>query len=152
LAINTLYRYFMDIIEIQTLIDITGTGVTRPNQGSQLELDQQRNFITLMQCVELRSIVTYNTRPVVETVDVKGMGFGTEYKGKHSVWTFRFSPDRQSVYNDNDNNPVGGLIEDIQGVPVIKNLTETVNISTTVFELKNKQYTNTIIKALQGTI
>ena len=64
----------MQIIEIKTLVDITNTKVTRLNQGTQLELDQCRNFITLLQCVELRSIVSYDSSPQHEAVDVKGMG------------------------------------------------------------------------------
>ena len=78
----------MEIIEIKTLIDITNTKVIRLNQGSQFELDQNRNFITLMQCIELRSIVSYDITPVIEKIDIKSLGFGTAYKGKQNVWTF----------------------------------------------------------------
>jgi len=142
----------MDIIEIQTLVDITNTRVTRPNQGSQLELDQNRNFITMMQCAEIRSIVSYEAKPNVEKIDIKGMGFGSSFKGKQNVWTFKFIPDRESVYMDDNGNPAGLLISDLDGVPIIKNLTETVNIDKAIFDLSDSQFKNTIIKALQGTI
>ena len=73
----------MQTIEIKTLIDITNTRVIRPNQGTQQQIEQQKNFITLNQCIELRSIVSYEFPPSVETVDIKNVGFGTAYKGKH---------------------------------------------------------------------
>jgi hypothetical protein len=142
----------MQIIEIQTLVDITNTRVIRPNQGTQLQLDQQRNFITLMQCIEIRSIVSYDSRPAFETLDIKDMGFGSAYKGKHTVWTFRITPDREGVYTDDRNDPVGELVNDLNQVPFTKNLLETINIDKAIFDLKDNQYKNTIIKALKGAI
>ena len=141
----------MQTIEIKTLIDITNTRVSRPNQGTQLEMDQNRNFTTLKQCTELRSIISYDFSPELQVIDVKDLGFGSKYKGKHAVWTFRFSPDRTGAYAK-DNNDIGCLIEDIQGVPFIEKLTETINIEKTIFELIDASSKNTVIKAIKGTI
>jgi hypothetical protein len=142
----------MEIIEIQTLIDITNTRVIRPNQGTQLEIDQNRNFITMVQCAEMRSVVSYDSKPSVQEVDLKGLEFGTAYKGKHKIWTFRFVPDRVGVYVDDFGHDIGLLISDINGVPVVKNLTESVNIDKSIFELVDDKYRNTIIKALRNTV
>jgi len=142
----------MDTIEIRTLVDITNTKVNRPNQGTQLAYDQNRNFITLMQCVELRSIVSFDNPPTVEEVDVKGLGFGTAYKGKHKVWTFVIVPDRTGVYIGTDGDSVSGLVDDVDSVPFIKNLTESINIDRAIFDCKNSLTKNTIIKAHKGTI
>jgi hypothetical protein len=141
----------MQIIEIKTLLDITDTKVVRATQGSKLEHDQCRNFITMKQCVEIRSIISYDTSPVMGIVDIKDMGFGSKYKGKHAVWTFRFSPDREGPYADGVSE-VGCLFDDIDQVPVVKNLTETINIEKPIFDTKNIDYKNIIIKALKGTI
>ena len=141
----------MQTIEIKTLIDITNTRVSRPNQGTQLEMDQNRNFTTLKQCTELRSIISYDFSPELQVIDVKDLGFGSKYKGKHAVWTFRFSPDRTGAYAK-DNNDIGCLIEDIQGVPFIEKLTETINIEKAIFELIDASSKNTVIKAIKGTI
>ena len=140
----------MEIIEIQTLIDISMTRVVRHNQGTQLQLDQQRNFITLTQCIELRSIVYYERGPTCETVDIKNLNFGTAYKGKHRVWTFKFNPDRSLIYQDLEGNPIGFLVNDLHEVPIIKNLTETINIDKPIFNIKDERFKNTIIKALPG--
>ena len=142
----------MESIEIRTLVDITNTRVNRPNQGTQLAYDQNRNFVTLMQCIELRSIVSYDNPPLVEEVDVKGLGFGTEYKGKHRVWTFVIIPDRTGVYIGDDGDPVSGLVNDVDSVPFIKNLLETINIDRAIFDCMNLSTKNTIIKAHQGII
>lgn len=139
----------MQTIEIQTLVDITDTKVARPNQGTPLQHDQFRNFTTLRQCVEIRSIISYDASPSIETIDVKDMGFGSKYKGKHQVWTFRFYPDRSGAYIE-DQNEVGALINDVNGVPVIQKLTETINMDTAMFEVKDAATKNTIIKAIQG--
>jgi hypothetical protein len=138
-------------IEINTLIDITHTRVIRPNQGTQLELDQHRNFITLLQCAEMRSVVFYEHAPTVEEVDIKDMGFGTMYSGRHRVWTFRFNPDRESVYLDDNNNEIGLLFDDLDGVPLIKNLTESINIGKAIFSCNDSIAKNTIITAHPGT-
>jgi hypothetical protein len=142
----------MDTIEIKTLIDITDTRVVRPNQGSQLQMDQQRNFTTLRQCAEIRSVINYDNSPTSEKQDIKGLGFGTAYKGKQVVWTFRFNSDRPDVYVDDQGAPLGFLINDLDQIPVIKNLAETINIDKAIFELKDVRYKNTIITAITGTI
>jgi hypothetical protein len=99
----------------------------------------------------MRSNIIYDTPPTMEVVDVKDMGFGTKYKGKQQVWTFKFTPERSGTYVLG-NNEVGSLIDDIDQVPIIQNLTETINMDKAIFELKDATTTNTIIKALQGTI
>ena len=141
----------MENIEIRTLVDITNTKVARNNQGSILEHDQYRNFTTLMQCVGLRCIIEYDDNPIVEEIDITDMGFGSAYKGKHRVWTFSFRPDRTLAFED-ESNPVGLLIHDMHEVPVIKTLTETINIDKAVFFTYESQWKNTIIKAHQGTV
>jgi hypothetical protein len=139
-------------IEIATLIDITNTKVIRSNQGTQLELDQNRNFVTLLQCAEIRSIIIYSEIPTFSKIDIRELGFGTKYTGSHTVWKFRFKPDREAVYFDSKNNEIGLLIADLDGVPVIKNLSETINIEKAIFDCTSIAGKNTIITAHIGTI
>jgi hypothetical protein len=141
----------MQVIEIKTLVDITDTKVNRPRQGLQLEHDQYRNFTTLKQCLEIRSNIVFDTEPSVETLDVKDMGFGSNFKGKHQIWTFRFSPERAGAYTEG-NNEIAAVVEDVHSVPVIQNLKETINIDKAIFDLKDLATKNTIIKAILGTI
>lgn len=140
----------MEVIELKTLVDITNTNVRRASQGTEQELEQYKNWITLNQCIELRSVMTFDGNPTVETVDLKGLGFGTEYKGQHKVWTWRFYPDRANIFAT-ENSPLALLIEDLDQVPVIRNLTETINILRPVFELTDKKLINTKLKIISGT-
>lgn len=141
----------MAIIEFKTLIDITNTKVVRLTQGSQLEIDQNRNFTTLLQCIEIRSIVSFDQPPTVEKIDIKGLEFGSQFKGKHNVWTFRCQTDRDDVYSNNGED-LALLLDDVHQVPIVKKLTETINIDKAVFDCKNSQYKNILIKALPGII
>jgi hypothetical protein len=135
----------METFEIVTLVDITRTNVNRIAQGSQLALDQQRNFTTLQQCLEMRSVIEFSENPTSESVDIKNMGFGSEYKGKHKIWSFRFFTDRSGVYTDDSGNPTGNLVSDIHEVPVIKKLTETINMDKAIFDSESAQRKNIII-------
>ena len=78
----------MEIIEIKTLIDITKPEVARVGYGTDLEQNQYKNWTTLQQCVGLRSNIEWHDPPIVENIDIKGLGFGSKYKGNHRVWTF----------------------------------------------------------------
>lgn len=137
----------MEYIQIKTLIDITKTDVRRYNQGTELELNQNKNFITLLQCIELKSIVDFTEPPFIEKIDIKNIGFGIAYKGKHNVWNFKFIPDRLMVYSNNDSD-IGLLINDLHQIPIIKKLTETINIDVPIFDLKDTQFKNTIIECV----
>ena len=137
----------MEIIKIKTLLDITRPKVSRPGEGSPLEQYQYKNWITLQQCIGLRSIIMYDENPVVETIDIKSSGFGSKYKGEHRVWSFTFYTDRTAAYASDDGNMIGLLLNDIHQVPMIENLTETINISKALFDLEDTQYKNTIITA-----
>jgi len=137
----------MEIIEIKTLVDITKPNVQRPGQGSLLEQSQFKNWITFQQCIGLRSIISYEELPTVETVDLKGFGFGNKFKGEHAMWTFTFYPDRSYAYEDDNGNIAGLLHQDLHQVPVIEKLTETINTARAIFDLEDPQYKNTIIKS-----
>ena len=137
----------METIQIKTLVDITKPPVNRPGQGSILEQNQYKNWITLQQCIGLRSIIEFDNLPSSEIIDIKGIGFGSRYKGQHRVWTFEFNTDRTLSYDDEKGNIIGLLFEDLNNVPIIEKLTETINIKQAVFDLESPQNKNTIISA-----
>ena len=147
MTINTLYRYIMEVIEIKTLVDITNTEVRRINQGTQQELDQFRNWTTILQCIGLRAIINYDRNPTSEIFSVKDLGFGSEFTGKHRIWTFQFRPDRSDAFAL-DQDRIALLLNDLDMVPMILNLTETINTKQAVFSIFDKQYTNTVVKAI----
>lgn len=137
----------MQRIKIQTLIDVTCSKAKRPGQGDATEINQYRNYATLLQAIGLRTNISFDDPPVCETRKLNGHKFGSEYDGKeHAIWTFEFTTERDDVYNDGSNKD--GLVllkEDLHNVPVIKNLTETINTDKSVFDLKSAKYRNTIV-------
>lgn len=136
----------MEVIEIKTLVDITNTDVRRINQGTQQELDQFRNWTTVLQCIGLRSIINYDRNPTSEIINIKDSGFGAEFTGKHRVWTFQFRPDRSDAFAL-DRDQIALLRNDLDMVPMLLNLTETINTKQAVFSLFDKKYTNIVVKA-----
>lgn len=136
----------MEVIEIKTLIDITNTNVRRINQGTQQQLDQYRNWTTLQQCIGLRAIMSYDQNPKVNLIDISNSEFGKKFKGQHHVWTFYFRPDRSDAFAD-QNNSVSLLIDDLNKIPIILNLTETINTARAVFETTDYDIRNTVVKA-----
>ena len=137
----------MQRIKIQTLIDVTCSQAKRPGQGDPLEVNQYRNYTTLLQAIGLRTNIDFDNPPVCETKKINGHVFGSEYDGKeHAVWTFEFSTDRDDVYDDGtEKGKLVLLKEDLHNVPVIKNLTETINTDKSIFDLKSAKYRNTIV-------
>lgn len=137
----------MEVIEVKTLIDITNTNVRRINQGTQEELNQFKNWTTLLQTIGMRAIIDYDKDPKCKTVDVKDLGFGDDFKGVHRVWTFQFRLDRGDAFAK-DGDPIKLLKDDLDKIPVITNLSETINITQPVFELKNLKLTNTVVQVI----
>ena len=137
----------MELIEIQTLVDITNSGVRRINQGSQLEVDQYKNWTTLLQCIGMRSIIRYDSDPTCALTDITTNGFGSVYHGIHKVWSFLFIPDQIGAFAG-ANSRIELLFQDIDKVPIIFNLSETMPMLNTVdaaFQLSSVTHTNTII-------
>jgi hypothetical protein len=63
------------------------------------------------------------------------------------VWTFRFRTDRPEAFAS-QNNPVALLEEVLNMVPVIVNLTETINTQRAVFDTFDEKLKNTLVKAI----
>ncbi len=117
-------------IQIRTTIDITNTDVRRPDQGTEKQLNQYRNYTTFLQVIGLRSVFTIAQQPKFED------GF----------WTFEIVPDRDSVF-ELDKDPVGLLKEDLESVPIITGLDEVKPNKNKVIKI-SKPSPNTFVELL----
>lgn len=135
----------MQEFTVHTLIDITETGKRRKELGFELEYQQQQNFIMMLQTIGMRVNPHYNFGPKIKTVDISNMGFGSEYSGEHKIWSFNFYIEFDSGFTDSRGDKTGLLVEDLNFVPVICDLTETVKMKLCVFDTKSSQYRNTVI-------
>lgn len=118
--------------KIITLIDITRTGATK-NNGSQFQLNQQHNFNSLRQAIELRSNVYWYNDPI----KLNGQ-LPNNIEGKSIYWTWEFDVERDEIFLDN-NNPVKLLLDDLNGVPIIPDLENNSDISPAAIQTYGKQ-------------
>jgi len=128
-----------------TLVDITRTGQTRYVLGRDLERYQQQNFDSLIQSISLRALPFWEEDPLADMVDVATYKFGTDYLGIHRVWTFRFHVETDDAYASKPGN-IDLLINDINLVPFIPDLAETIKINNHIFDTVNLATKNTVIE------
>jgi hypothetical protein len=115
---------------ITTLIDITRSNPDRTDTDS-LKLGQQANFNSLIQAIGLRANPEWRIDPKRFTGQLP-----EPFKGKAAYWTWEFDSERDDVFLE-DNNPVGLLIKDLHGVPVVPDLTNTADITPAAFQTVN---------------
>ena len=128
----------MQEFAIKTLIDITETGLHRGTD--KRKLNQQQNYNTFINKIGLR----VNCLPIEVTskmVDkVEDLGFGSAYKGRHTVWTFRFNTEYYGGLT------LDMLENDFHLIPVITDLMETIKINTSVLDTTGKKTKNITFK------
>ena len=120
--------------KLYTLVDITETKARRGDDYTLVR--QQQNFLTVLQTIGLRANPSYNTSPIVLEAVPKSLNLGTEYKGKHTVWTFEFDIEYE------DATDINMLISDFEYVPVISGLDETVKFNNDSFITKDSSICN----------
>jgi hypothetical protein len=109
---------------IFTQIDITKSNPLR-DDPSTLKQGQQANFNSLRQAIELRAIIVDDSNPRVIERD------------NETWWQYDFTTDRGDEFLVK-NNPVGLLVDDIDGIPFISGLNSSVGLEQSVFKTKGK--------------
>jgi hypothetical protein len=125
---------------IKTLVDVTETNARKGQDP--IQVDQQANFNTLYNTIGLRSNPT-EFDITVEKVDLKDLGFGSNYKGKHNVWTIEF------FVEADESTSIEFMNSDFDLIPVITGLTETVDLDKGLFiTLSNHGRTNILFERI----
>ena len=122
--------------KLYTLVDVTETGEHHGPDHKQVS--QQANWNTLIQVLGLRANPTPKKTISHHADSLRGLGFGTAYKGKNRYWECEFEIEYGEV-------PVEHMLEDFDLVPIIANLDETVNLKTAIFSTQNSQTRNLVI-------
>ena len=112
--------------QITTLVDITRTNPTRA-ETDKLKLAQQANFNSLLQAIGLRSNVSWVKDPVMRTGRLPD-----PLDGAATHWQWTFDAERDEVFLK-DGNSVGLLIDDLNGIPIIGNLLNSVDLEPACF-------------------
>ena len=117
--------------QIITLVDITQTNPHRSETDQHL-LSQQANFNSLIQAIGLRSNVVWLSSP-----KERNGALPRDIDGKAVYWTWTFDVERDDVFL-RDGNSVALLIDDLNGVPVIPNLNNSVDLDPACFISKGE--------------
>ena len=111
---------------IITIVDITRTQPVK-GETNNFVLNQQANFNSLVQAIGLRANVTWETNPKSVTGRLPVTDFG-----KATYWDWMFDVEQADVFLQGG-NAVGALEEDLDGVPIITNLENSIDIIPAVF-------------------
>ena len=133
-----------------SLIDITETRQHKSTSNDPIAIKQQANFMSFIQTITLRQNFYYDTAPTVVEMTaskIKDLGFGTDYKGKHKVWCFTFRADDHF-----EESPPEIIESDLDLIPMIPDLTETIQINNNVFRTSDSTSKNIVIQATNQTV
>ncbi len=137
MAINIVMK-----IKCYTLFDITRTNVSNRRRWLdesadpklKLQRNQQTNFETILQIINMRSQPEDITDPLCEKINLqRDTKWGTTYQCKEPVpqWSFSFTVSHSAVFRT-ETHELGNLIGDCDGVPMITELTEWSGLEKTL--------------------
>ena len=131
---NTMSASNLHVYIGYTLVDITRTGVTRDSIGGELERNQHRNWETLIQCIGLRTQPHHINGPESYLVEnISSLKFGDFYSGRpQQVWTWSWAVEPAGIY-EVPPEPLGGLMQDFEQVPIIAGIIETARFMLPIF-------------------
>lgn len=130
----------MERYKIITLVDITRTNCPR-NEPDPIRVGQQANFNSVLQAIGLRSNMTWDKDPEMYTGRLPD---GIDGKANHWIW--EFVVERDYVFLK-ETDPVGLLVDDLQGVPIIVDLNNNADISPAAIQTKGNNV-NTWVKIM----
>ena len=115
---------------IVTLVDITRSNPSRA-ETDPVKLGQQANFNSLIQAIGLRANVEWRVDPIMNT---GALPYPADGKAAHWIW--EFDVEREFLFQKGS-DPVGLLLDDLNGVPILNHLKNTADIDPAVFQTKN---------------
>ena len=142
---------------IHTLVDITDNGNLKQafpfkTTGGELIHDkhslaiarnQNSNFATLLQLLQMRGNITWEVQPQrMDTPNLGNHGFGSFYEGRHTTWHFQFFTEQPDVYGDSK-DPVAYVIQDFHYVPILSFCKETATFPNSTFDTMSPATINT---------
>ena len=110
---------------LYTLVDITATGHHR--SGERFERNQQQNFNTITQTIQLSGNMYYDVLPKKIPADI----FGSP---QISCWYFEWRMEIEELFS-RDGDKIGRLKDSFEFVPFITDLTEEANLTIPYFKL-----------------
>ena len=125
---------------ITTLVDITRTNATR-SETDEKRISQQANFNSLIQAISMRANVEWQTDPVKTDGRLP-----KPWDGRANYWTWEFDVERDQVF-EQDGDPVYLLRDDLNTVPIISKLDESIDLDPSAF-ITSGEHINTIVEII----
>ena len=149
---------------IHTLVDITNNGnlkrpfpfktesgeVIHDRHSLAVARDQNSNFNTMLQLLQMRGNITWEKPPHRVTDIIRNHAFGSFYEGTQTSWHFQFFTEQSGVYGDMV-DPTAFLVEDFHHVPIVSFCKETVTFPLSTFDTQDLRTLNTYF-SYAGTI
>lgn len=117
----------MQTYQVITTVDITNPRVAR-HCSNRILAGQQSNFNSLIQAINMRSNITWRHDPTKHT---GGLPWPADGRATH--WLWEFDTERDAVFA-NETSPVGLLLADLDNVPIIPDLENSVDFFIPVFK------------------
>lgn len=141
---------------VHTLVDITNNGslqkqfpfkttggeVVHDKVTLAMARNQNNNFNTMIQLLQMRGNITWETEPLRIHDTIGNSGFGNAYEGKQTSWHFTFHTEQNDVYGDMT-DPTAQLIQDFDLVPINNFCKETAAFPTSTFITQDLNTINT---------
>jgi hypothetical protein len=115
---------------LYTTVDITHTDQYRIEPGKEELRWKEQNFQTVIQTLGIRANISFTTSPRLINSVGTALGFNTNEIIR--IWAFDFYTEREQLFEYN-NDPVGYMITDFNGVPYIAGLSESIEQNYNVF-------------------
>ncbi len=110
---------------LYTLVDITATG--QHHGGEKLARNQQQNFDTVTQTIQLSGNMYYDANPVKVPAEIFG-------NSNIDCWYFEWTMEIEDLFLK-DNDPLAILKKSFEFVPFISGLTEQTEFEKPFFKL-----------------
>lgn len=114
--------------QIITLVDITRSNANR-SETDRVLVGQQANFNSLIQAIGMRSNIEWVQDPQ------RHSGRIPNQDGKAVHWIWEFDVEREHVFRKDD-DPVGHLIDDLNNVPIVSDLTNSADLTPPAFQTR----------------
>jgi len=127
--------------KLYTLIDITETGGRKGDDPRKIQ--QQQNFLTILQTIGLRVNPAYDQAPVLFYATADEFSLGSDFKNKQSIWVFEFDIEHEDAMS------IETLVNDFNLVPIIDHLNETAEFENAHFVTGDTRFCNIVFELVE---
>ncbi len=129
----------MNRYKIITLVDITKSNANRAEMD-KVKVGQQANFNSLIQTIGIRANVQWLAEPKMYTGRLPD-----DLDGKANHWIWEFIVEQNEIFLKGS-DPVGLLVDDLNGVPIVADLNNSEELDPPAFITKGVKSNTWITK------